>query len=487
MTRFRCAFACLRRRRLGPNFLCSGTQVAGLTLAGAPGPGDIPAAITAEPAWHRRERRDRQAARGLLAVANAKALLRQHHGGGMGGPRQKELRDWACRTCTDHSGRPYRNYAWREQCRLCHESKGRVFGRYFDLPAPKAVPPPPKRVFRSPAAPPRSKPAQRERTPASQPHRGQPDELDRLRQEIARLRKQVAEGKPLAADDQQAMADESVEVPDETLDKDVDRLGEAIALLEKVVEVDPDSTPRLEALKAELAEKHATKRARKPEWCQLRNVESKLGRLEAGAKKCEARLSDIDQRMQALRQKKDEVSKQATQYAEDIVKLKEEKERVVAAMSAEKPAAPAGPEEACVRDFLRNAGVAHSQELTAHLTLVLGEALLAKGVQRQRAAAADTGEVGPGAPPPELDTKRADRAARAAGVARLSAAFARGASCPGRADADEGSVGPGRCAQQSTKTSRSRSPVPQDAARRGRPERPEESRIRIIRKSTPRP
>ena len=41
-----------------------------------------PADAGREPAWHRRERRERQSARGLIAVDRARALLAQHHGGG---------------------------------------------------------------------------------------------------------------------------------------------------------------------------------------------------------------------------------------------------------------------------------------------------------------------------------------------------------------------------------------------------------------------
>ena len=38
--------------------------------------------VATEASWHRRERRQRQAARGVLAVARAARLLQQHHGGG---------------------------------------------------------------------------------------------------------------------------------------------------------------------------------------------------------------------------------------------------------------------------------------------------------------------------------------------------------------------------------------------------------------------
>ena len=51
-----------------------------------------------EPAWHRRARRDRQRARGVLAVARARQLLADHHGGGGGGamPHGSKRLYWVC-------------------------------------------------------------------------------------------------------------------------------------------------------------------------------------------------------------------------------------------------------------------------------------------------------------------------------------------------------------------------------------------------------
>jgi hypothetical protein len=45
---------------------------------------------TAEPAWHRRLRRKRQLARGVLAVQAARHLLAGHHGGGMAPPKREQ-------------------------------------------------------------------------------------------------------------------------------------------------------------------------------------------------------------------------------------------------------------------------------------------------------------------------------------------------------------------------------------------------------------
>ncbi len=81
-----------------------------------------------EQSWHRRARRARQAARAVLAVANARGLLAAHHGGGMGGTRDGKAsggkgsakdgvkyEDWVCplRNCL------YHNFGHRQRCRQC--------------------------------------------------------------------------------------------------------------------------------------------------------------------------------------------------------------------------------------------------------------------------------------------------------------------------------------------------------------------------------
>ncbi len=80
---------------------------------------------TGEPAWHRRDRRRRAQARTLLRVANAAAILGNHHSAqGMGknnkgkgddGRRSKQFDDWVCpiNACS------YVNFAYRKRCRLC--------------------------------------------------------------------------------------------------------------------------------------------------------------------------------------------------------------------------------------------------------------------------------------------------------------------------------------------------------------------------------
>ncbi len=80
---------------------------------------------TGEAAWHRRDRRKRAQARTLLRVANATALLSNHHSaqgmgkGGKGkgeyGQRSKSSTDWVCpvNACS------YINFAYRTRCRIC--------------------------------------------------------------------------------------------------------------------------------------------------------------------------------------------------------------------------------------------------------------------------------------------------------------------------------------------------------------------------------
>ncbi len=83
-----------------------------------------------EQSWHRRARRARQAARGVLAVAQARQVLARHHGGGQGPEMQqryakflddvprginlaKGLRPWSC-NCGQLD-----NWLCRSQCMRC--------------------------------------------------------------------------------------------------------------------------------------------------------------------------------------------------------------------------------------------------------------------------------------------------------------------------------------------------------------------------------
>ncbi len=69
-------------------------------------------AITAEAAWHRRARRLRQQARGLLAVDRARRILAAHHGGGM--PQHASLPPWTCMVCGVDD-----NWGHKARCRRC--------------------------------------------------------------------------------------------------------------------------------------------------------------------------------------------------------------------------------------------------------------------------------------------------------------------------------------------------------------------------------
>ena len=78
--------------------------------------------ITAEPAWHRRQRKQRQLARGLLAVSAARHLLRRHHGSGMAPARNgkpaasdRHKRQWKCKRCGE--------WTWLDKDR-CHDCNG---------------------------------------------------------------------------------------------------------------------------------------------------------------------------------------------------------------------------------------------------------------------------------------------------------------------------------------------------------------------------
>ncbi len=89
---------------------------------------DAAARTTSESSWHRRARRNRQAARGVIALARARNVLAAHHGGGMGGGGRggggghgkggggvTRDEDWKCPVLTCG----YYNFAHRKRCRIC--------------------------------------------------------------------------------------------------------------------------------------------------------------------------------------------------------------------------------------------------------------------------------------------------------------------------------------------------------------------------------
>jgi len=91
--------------------------------------------LTAEPAAHRRQRRERQIAKGVLAVRAARNWLGAHHGGGMAG-RDRSKADWFCKSCKTADGSAYKNFGTRTSCRVCGLTKGACFGRVAGSQAP---------------------------------------------------------------------------------------------------------------------------------------------------------------------------------------------------------------------------------------------------------------------------------------------------------------------------------------------------------------
>ncbi len=81
--------------------------------------------LSTESAWHRRARRQRQAARGIVAISKAYACLHGHHGGGMPSKGQHVLNrvreeiatsrsaSWTCGQCG------FYNFGHREKCHKC--------------------------------------------------------------------------------------------------------------------------------------------------------------------------------------------------------------------------------------------------------------------------------------------------------------------------------------------------------------------------------
>jgi len=88
-------------------------------------------ATTAEPAWHRRARRDRARARAITTLASARGLLAQHHGSGQTQVEDMRSHDekrpaWRCRTCKVQ-GQPFVNFGHRLSCHRCSVKKGQCF------------------------------------------------------------------------------------------------------------------------------------------------------------------------------------------------------------------------------------------------------------------------------------------------------------------------------------------------------------------------
>ena len=94
---------------------------------------------TAEPASHRRKRKQRQVARGILAVRATRSLLEEHYGGGMAGHGHRQLQhkeDWTCKTCEGKGGKKFVNFGSRSSCLRCGLSKGACFGAKAPPSAP---------------------------------------------------------------------------------------------------------------------------------------------------------------------------------------------------------------------------------------------------------------------------------------------------------------------------------------------------------------
>ena len=109
---------------------------------------------TAEPAAHRRQRRSRQVARGLVALAAAQRTLQKHHGGGSGsmgsrdhararqqpGQQQRPDRpDWLCRKCVGTDTKPFRNYGDRVACFKCKLGKAFCHKENVTAPPPRSL------------------------------------------------------------------------------------------------------------------------------------------------------------------------------------------------------------------------------------------------------------------------------------------------------------------------------------------------------------
>ncbi len=318
--------------------------------------------LATESSWHRRARRARQAARGVLAIANARTLLAAHHGGGMAGgakggkggahtcgdgaARDAAVRyeDWRCSLCS------FRNYGWRPKCKRCEAYP----------PGGQRVPKGAGKGDRGGSSATGGGIASRQLQQAEQARRDQQRSLDLLRneskkdkQEVERLRKLLAaKGSAVAEGGATAVEIGGDDDEDEVDDGDADKiqvLASEVKHLETLLKGLPDavafktlSKKRLDEARAEL---QALREQREgPEarvlgvagkhQRELRATRSRLLKKSKAQERIEAEVDELEEQIGGLQERLKTKQADLQKAREEVRLAHDELQRLTSASAA---------------------------------------------------------------------------------------------------------------------------------------------------------
>ena len=310
-----------------------------------------PSSATAEPASHRRKRKQRQIARGILAVQAARHLLETHHGGGMAGHgrhQKNPKEDWTCKTCDDKDGKKFVNFGSRKACLRCGLSKGVCFGAKAPLPNASAKAPSGARLRAEDIV---AKRALEDKRALEHKHAL---EVKQLKDELAEARKASTLGVSSPGARGLMDLDGDDEPATSALTVAVERARDKLAKLKQLPEelrslVEGGFDACCIRVQQELADAQSARRAAHPLKKQVAGAEAYKARLEkkladekAVLQQQEAQLADItskiDKQKAAVREAEAAATKAATELASLAAQLASEH-----AVSA--PAVLSGPED----------------------------------------------------------------------------------------------------------------------------------------------
>ncbi len=220
-----------------------------------------PALATAEPAWHRRQRRARQWARGVIALQRAYSVHSAHHGGGMGKGGQKgnniKFNDWRC-PINDCS---FLNYGFRSRCKRCDA-----------YPSPPRIP---KGAGKGSGG--HTSLAQRQIATerASLREKQQAEQAEKLRKRVAEL-EQKLEATNATNDDIDDGGDDPMESKEE-LAKELETERKRKKLLQDLCDADHPYIAQTDIKIKELVKKRDE---HKPQRARIRDIEKKIDRYQ---------------------------------------------------------------------------------------------------------------------------------------------------------------------------------------------------------------
>ncbi len=310
-----------------------------------------PASPATEAAWHRRARRARQAARGVIAVANARALLAAHHGGGMGGARDGrggsgaegiKYMDWVC----PMPNCKFRNYGSRPRCRECEaypqggtrtvKGAGKGAGGGQSAWAPGGI-------------------ASRQLQLQEQARRDQQRALDKVRnenkREMDKLRKELADAKRTAAatgnsttmdissGDDDDDADDDAEQKEKQLAGEIKSLEELVKGLPASVLFRSTTQKRIDEAKEELRcirEQRGGPEAKVlgvagKHQKELRATRAKLLKRSSAQQRIEGEVEDMENKVEEMQTRLKEKRAQLAKAKEDVQQAHDELQRLTKA------------------------------------------------------------------------------------------------------------------------------------------------------------